>query len=181
MGGGPGVEHMAEAGAGDPLEAGDPGLGQQLVAGDGVIDVGGDDQGPGEGQGHHASQVGGVLKDRIVEQAVHQGVVHLVAPGHDVGQDAASAHHGGEGGQVHPLLGQQAPDQGHPVVQLVVEGGEGGKVLIGVGDAPGKERPGAVIHRRLGAGGAGVQDKQPFRHKKRLLFGRITAETWRRR
>ena len=62
---------MAEAGAGDPLEAGDPGLGQPLVAGDGVIDVGGDDQGPGEGQGHHASQVGGVLKDRIAVSYTH--------------------------------------------------------------------------------------------------------------
>ena len=45
--GGPGVEDMAEAGAGDLFKACDPGFGKELVAGDGVVDVGGDAQGLG--------------------------------------------------------------------------------------------------------------------------------------
>ena len=126
VGGGPGVEHMAEAGAGDLLEPGDPGLGEQLVAGHRVIDVGGDVQGLGKGTGHEAAQVGGMVKHRVVAQTVHQVVVHHIAPGHDVGDDAAPAHHGGQSGQVDPLLSQPAPHQGHPVVQLVVQGGVGG-------------------------------------------------------
>ena len=131
----PGVENVAEAGTGDFLEAGDPGLGEQFVAGHRVIDVGGDTQGAGEGVGHQTAQIGGVVKDCVVEQTVDEVVIHHVAAGHDVGDDAAAAHHGGQLGQGEALLGQPAAYQGDTVVQLVVEGAEGGQVMVGVGKA----------------------------------------------
>ncbi len=96
VGGGPGVEHVAEAGAGHLPKAGDPGLGQQLVAGDGVVNKSGDIQRLGEGRRHQSAQVGGVVKHRVVPQAVQQARVHLIAPGHDVGDDAAPANHSGQ-------------------------------------------------------------------------------------
>ena len=156
--GGPGVEDVAEAAPGDLLEAGDPGLGQELVAGDGVIDIGGDVQRTGELPGHQAPQVGGVVKGGVVQQAVGEVLVHQIAPGDDVGDDAPPAHHGGQAGQVVALQGQPAARHAHPVVQLIVEGGVGGEVRVAVDHAPDHQGPLIPVHRRLGTGGAGVQN-----------------------
>lgn len=156
VGGGPGVEHVAEAGAGHLPKAGDPGLGQQLVAGDCIVDKGGDAQGISEGRRHQPAQIGGVVEHRVVAQAVQKTRVHPIPPGHDVGDDAAPAHHGGQTFQVKALPGQPAAHQGYPIVQLVIEGGVGGQVLVGVGNAAGEQGALVLIYGGLGAGGAGV-------------------------
>ena len=155
---------MAEAGARDLLKAGDPGLRNQLVAGHRVIDVGGDPQRLGKCPCHQPPQVGGVVKHRVVPQAVGQVVIHQIAAGHDVGDDAAPAHHRRQGGQVYPLLGQPAPHQGHPVIQLVIQAGVGGQVLVGVDDVLHGRLALPVIDGGLGTGGAGIQYQQSMGH-----------------
>ena len=55
--GGPGVEHVAEAGAGDLFKAGDPGLGDHLVAGHGIVDIGGDAERRSDLAGQQAAEV----------------------------------------------------------------------------------------------------------------------------
>ena len=53
---------------------------------------------------------------------------------------------------------------GMPVVQLVVQGGIGGQVLVGVDNAFHGNLPVVVIDGGLGAGGAGVQNQETVGH-----------------
>ena len=90
-------------------------------------------------------------------QTVLQRVVHLIASRYNVGNDAAPAHHGRQGGQVKALLGQPKPHQGHPVIQLVVQGVIRSQILIGMHHAFHRQLVLILINRRLGAGGTWVE------------------------
>ena len=161
---GPAVQGVAQHGARQLRQAGDPGLVRHFVHRHRVADERRDLQGLGQLQRQYAPQIGGVGGVLHGVHIVHHGLVHQIGAGGAGGQLPAPGADAVQRRQVKAVGGQGALDGGAAEVHLLHDPAEGRQLLPAVADRLIKDLLLPAEHRDLGGGGAGVDDQNTFAH-----------------
>ena len=161
---GPAVQRVAQHGAPDLRQSGDPGLVHHLVHRHRVADKRRDLQPLGQLERQHAPQVGGVGRVLHGVHIVHHGLIHQIRAGLAGRQLSATGADTVQRGQVKAVGGQRLLNGGLAEVHLLHDPVERGQLLAGVALRLIKELPLPLEHGDLRGGRAGVDDQYPFAH-----------------
>ena len=154
-----GIEHVAAARLADLGHAGDAGDVLKLVHRHGVVDHGGDAEGPCDRIREHAGEVGDVNVDLGRVEIVDHLLIDDERAARHGGQQAAARHDAVEAPLIDTLSFKRFVDMRHAVIELVHDPGKLLDLVQRVADRLGHDLLVVVENGDLGGGGTGIDNK----------------------